>query len=888
MNGKLAVIPLLVIMAAALFCIGVFSDDSEATSFGSSDIGAKTITFDSNGGSGGYTIHAFSGNTVYFPTEYKAPGTSNSEYVQISKSNCYLLGWSTNSSASSPTYLPGQAWQVQDNITFYAVWKSYEPQTYQSTALAGDVLRYTRDHYVQALNQSISFNYRGGYAADLIGLIEDEQTSNSRYEIEISISINGEPPNTDTHYSRRTVTVTSGGITAAIDDGNFTITGSPSSMGVYEIHLKVHLTSANAGESGHYECFWYVSTYNERYDPSNIHHITHSQYDNSSKHNFQNNSGPYGTAIILPGACYSAQDGWNAERENQPAFVPLGGTYVITGDRNITPYSIPYSQVLSKIALVAYNANGGDYTGHIAHVAERGAYCQLSSNIVTRPGYTFLGWNTSGSISEPIHPAGSLYYIDLNEDNQGEYYIEFKAVWSSIPTDSMIECYGLPGDERSFTFNALSGRQYYLPSGGFDVSGYMFKGWSDIANEIGSGDVTVTNPITAQAGTHRYYPVYEKIVYTCTVEYNANGGEGSMPDKVVTSPTLPVVIQLDPVRYVRTGYTFLGWSDHPNASSPNAPDNTWTFTKGERIVLYAVWSESPSTDSGNLFIVVFSGNGTNVSNIVTPTYSKTTTAREITVPIPSWEPVRQGYDFRGWSLTSNGEPQYRSGESNLQKSFTIKLTGTDTYRLVTLYAIWESVGNTTPGMGEKVNVTFMVDSVPVHTEKIYKGGQVPYYSPASIEGSAFDRWLHDTVPWDFSDPVEEDMVLNARYVKVFSLIVSENTVTVILDKDLETFAWAKIGFSDGFTETYYTKSIPSRTVTADGSVTVTVETEDGTYTAQCGYSLSDSQNDDKDNGDGEEKENKKDSGLFDRDTLYIIGGVLGIIAIIVLAGRFLI
>ena len=67
-------------VAAVFLAIGMLSDESDASyasTFGSDSVGAERIVFDSNGGSGGYAQYVLNGNSVYFPTEYKASGVSN-------------------------------------------------------------------------------------------------------------------------------------------------------------------------------------------------------------------------------------------------------------------------------------------------------------------------------------------------------------------------------------------------------------------------------------------------------------------------------------------------------------------------------------------------------------------------------------------------------------------------------------------------------------------------------------------------------------------------------------------------------------------------------------------------------------------------------------------
>ena len=126
MRGAILSVGLLAVLSV-MFGLAVLSEDSDASyasTFGSDSVGADRIVFDANGGSGGYAQYVINGNSVYFPTEYKASGTSNSTYQQISRNGYVLMGWSENSGASSPSYHPGQAYTVTGNKTFYAVWKS--------------------------------------------------------------------------------------------------------------------------------------------------------------------------------------------------------------------------------------------------------------------------------------------------------------------------------------------------------------------------------------------------------------------------------------------------------------------------------------------------------------------------------------------------------------------------------------------------------------------------------------------------------------------------------------------------------------------------------------------------------------------------------------------
>ena len=71
----------------AISCIAL-SEDSDASysiTYGSDQVGAERMVFDSNGGSGGFAQYVLNGNQIAMPTEYKASGASNSSYQGFSK-----------------------------------------------------------------------------------------------------------------------------------------------------------------------------------------------------------------------------------------------------------------------------------------------------------------------------------------------------------------------------------------------------------------------------------------------------------------------------------------------------------------------------------------------------------------------------------------------------------------------------------------------------------------------------------------------------------------------------------------------------------------------------------------------------------------------------------
>lgn len=77
-----------------------------------------TVSFNANGGSGApSSVTKTNGVTLYLPT------------IVPTRKNYEFMGWSTSSTATSPTYYAGGSFSRNANTTLYAVWE-YSPETY--------------------------------------------------------------------------------------------------------------------------------------------------------------------------------------------------------------------------------------------------------------------------------------------------------------------------------------------------------------------------------------------------------------------------------------------------------------------------------------------------------------------------------------------------------------------------------------------------------------------------------------------------------------------------------------------------------------------------------------------------------------------------------------
>lgn len=148
-----------------------------------------------------------------------------------------------------------------------------------------------------------------------------------------------------------------------------------------------------------------------------------------------------------------------------------------------------------------------------------------------------------------------------------------------------------------------------------------------------------------------------------TISYNANGGSGG-PSLETKDPGQ--TITLSTAKPIRSGYTFVGWG-------LSAMSDTVAYNGGESysadvsIALYAIWTPLRYTISYNV------SGGIGVFPDQTKLY-------DIPLTLHTVSPIRNGYIFKGWSISSSSSTvSYEPGalySSNISR---------------TLWAVWEAL-----------------------------------------------------------------------------------------------------------------------------------------------------------------------------------------------------
>ncbi|QIK57062.1 InlB B-repeat-containing protein [Erysipelothrix sp. HDW6A] len=200
------------------------------------------------------------------------------------------------------------------------------------------------------------------------------------------------------------------------------------------------------------------------------------------------------------------------------------------------------------------------------------------------------------------------------------------------------------------------------------LEGYTFQSWLDAKTGTNyTGDQVIDFDKNVSDYTLFVFDAIWK-ANEYSVVYNSNGGTGTMSNQAFT---YDIEQNLNENTLTRKGYTFLGWSTSPTGeviyNDKDAVINLASSNAAE-VTMYAVWE-------ANTYEVIFDANGgSGVIDDVTYTYDKYGT-------LPKNNFYRDGYTFKGWSLSANGSVDY------FQDKPILNLIDQGN---ITLYAVWEA------------------------------------------------------------------------------------------------------------------------------------------------------------------------------------------------------
>lgn len=318
---------------------------------------------------------------------------------------------------------------------------------------------------------------------------------------------------------------------------------------------------------------------------------------------------------------------------------------------------------------VAFDANTGEGTMQSQNFVYDTAQV-LTKNVFTKIGYTFANWNTLAN------GTGTSYNDEEEVNNLVETAngsITLYAQWKPNEYSILFNANGGTGnmDVQTFKYD----EEQALQENKLTREGYTFAGWNlapDGSDTKYSNKESILNLTEEQGKQIILYAQWSTNSYT--VEFNSNGGTGTMQNQTFA---YDAVKELRTNTFVKTGYTFVGWTETKEGIGflyrDRAEVLNLTIEKNGIVTLYAKWAK-------NKYSVVYNSNapeGTITGKMENSAFEYNTKAS-----LKENEFTRIGYKFKCWNTAPNG-----TGTSYKNSAEVYNLTEVAN-GIVTLYAEW--------------------------------------------------------------------------------------------------------------------------------------------------------------------------------------------------------
>ena len=278
---------------------------------------------------------------------------------------------------------------------------------------------------------------------------------------------------------------------------------------------------------------------------------------------------------------------------------------------------------------IVFDANGGDGSMDPIGPINVTEYVSLPANTFTRNNYEFVGWAVS--------PSGTVAYADMASviglSTQSHDQVTLYAIWSS-------NSYFVVFDGNNATSGSMAsesvdkGDPVTLIANEYARTGYIFSGWSTTRNgPLAYEDEATFTPDSSVS----LFAIWTPITYY--IEFNANGGEGSMSRMEVQYDQSA---GLTHNTFTNGLSTFHGWAcSDGNTYSNGFMIRNLTAENGATVTMYAIWSQ--------YYIQYNANNGSGHYDTVTVTMGA-----PYTIPADEFSPGQVGEIFMYWCTTNDG------------------------------------------------------------------------------------------------------------------------------------------------------------------------------------------------------------------------------------------
>ena len=312
----------------------------------------------------------------------------------------------------------------------------------------------------------------------------------------------------------------------------------------------------------------------------NVVYISHGQTVNTASYKYQQSiadAGNYKLTTPPVGMEKYIFAGWCADPFGLPEYVFDGKTMPA---QNITVYAYWAAPTVSGVAYITMEGTGGKNLT----IPYGGTIDESMLPDPQKPageGWTFAGWATkNGDTYTPFHFSTKIY-----ENIELYPYYTNKSSYTVTYTDGK---------------NTVTDMKRYAPGAHADVQansfavpeGKVFLGWAETADGAVKYQPNDKLRMNASVTLHAVWGNKDAVV---SLTYNANGGQGGtyVKNGYVNND---LVTLWDGSGFSRAGYTLVGWSTDPNATSAEYKTGSTARvdSTGDNI-LYAVWKANNDT-----------------------------------------------------------------------------------------------------------------------------------------------------------------------------------------------------------------------------------------------------------------------------------------------------
>ena len=394
----------------------------------------------------------------------------------------------------------------------------------------------------------------------------------------------------------------------------------------------------------------------------------------------------YGRAIALAANAFAREDhafaGWNTKADGTgKAYANKAKVTNLAGEGKAITL---YAQWRPTTYLVRFDANGGE-GGMGPQKVTAGRIFKLSPCALARAGHRFAGWNTAADGSGNAYDDKDVVIDDLAEAGGAA---TLYARWEAVPEPPEPAAYEVRFDANGGTgtmaaYVATEGTAFRLKPCSFAREGYAFEGWNTAAD--GSGDAfrdreaILPGDLAPEGGAVTLHAQWAEVPRpvepaSCTIRFDANGGEGTMEPQVVHAGE---VLRLTANAFTHDLCSWDGWSTKPDGSGEVFDDRSIVTTdwiaQGE-VTLYAQWYACRC----RFIFDPNGGEGESVEQITEP-------ERADRMNLP--KPERDGFVLLGWSTDPNSTTlEYGENSDYYLYEYLLDLAAAG--ETVTLYAVW--------------------------------------------------------------------------------------------------------------------------------------------------------------------------------------------------------